>query len=121
MSESPTQAPTAAGGAGEQQHLSSVAKELFHDICDLPLEQRADFLNTRTAGNPALRQALESLLGAHDLAGGFLSGPTLGPDTAGQTATTDPEVRAHRVIGPYKLLQVIGEGGFGTVYLAEQE
>jgi serine/threonine protein kinase/tetratricopeptide (TPR) repeat protein len=113
MSETPTQTP--------QQHLSAVAKELFHDLLDLPPEQRADFLNTRTAGNPALREALDALLAAHDLAGEFMSGPTIAADASGQTATTDPELRARRIIGPYKLLQVIGEGGFGTVYLAEQE
>src|SRR4051794_22099079 len=124
MSEQ-AEAPTAgADGGGAQQHVSAIAKELFYDICDLPREQRADFLNTRTAGDPALRAALESLLSAHDLAGAFMVGPTLAPGAPGapeSTSTTDPELRARRVIGPYKLLQVIGEGGFGTVYLAEQE
>src|SRR4051812_4392820 len=95
------EAPTAGGG--EQQHVSAIAKELFYDVCDLPREQRADFLNTRTAGDPALRAALESLLSAHDLAGAFMAGPTLGTtgiDAPEPNTATDPELRARRVIGP---------------------
>lgn len=66
-----------------------------------------------------MRDAVESLLAAEESAGDFLAGPTDG----GRAATGNEASLgfARQQIGPYKLLQVIGEGGFGTVYLAEQE
>src|SRR4029453_17512290 len=56
------------------------------------------------------------LLAAHDRAGHFLGG------SGATAATTDQAVAEHlgTMIGPYKLLQQIGEGGMGTVYMAEQ-
>jgi serine/threonine protein kinase/tetratricopeptide (TPR) repeat protein len=46
---------------------------------------------------------------------------TSGDAEGGKTACGDPRERADDTIGPYKLLQQIGEGGFGVVYMAEQE
>ncbi len=51
--------------------------------------------------------------------------PLPAPDRAAEVATTvaapAPTEGLGTTIGPYKLLQVIGEGGFGVVYMAEQE
>jgi serine/threonine protein kinase len=65
----------------------------------------------------ALRARVEALLKAHEEEG-FLESPP-----AGAEATIDQPISAGpgAVIGPYKLLQQIGEGGFGVVYMAEQE
>ncbi|WP_428939141.1 tetratricopeptide repeat protein [Fontivita pretiosa] len=97
-------------------------KELFLQAVELPAEQRDAFVDQQCAGDAALRSAVNELLAAHDRLGGFLSGPgveTTGPATA--TIASPLAVPVPRQIGPYKLLQVIGEGGFGTVYLAEQQ
>src|SRR5687768_10857387 len=112
MSE--TRDPSGAGGP-----LPRAAKDIFADLVDLPPDARADELARRTAGDDALRAAVQSLLDAHDRAGVFLGGPTFQPPQTTTTATTP--AGAQRQIGPYKILQEIGEGGFGTVYMAEQE
>jgi serine/threonine protein kinase/WD40 repeat protein len=74
---------------------------------------RAAYLQQACGGDLALRQRLEGLLGAHDAAGSFLQPPT------GADADGDGE-HPGMVLGPYKLLEQLGEGGFGVVFLAEQ-
>ena len=103
----------------EEPRQPSPAKEIFLDLVELPREQRAAELQRRTPGDPALRAAVQSLLDANDRAQGFLAGPTVEQSSVAR-ATESGEVPLQQV-GPYKLLQVIGEGGFGTVYMAEQE
>jgi eukaryotic-like serine/threonine-protein kinase len=65
----------------------------------------------------SLRQRVEALLQTHDQAGSFLESPP--PETAQTIDIPVPERLGNR-IGPYKLLQELGEGGMGTVFLAEQ-
>jgi serine/threonine protein kinase/WD40 repeat protein len=67
----------------------------------------------------ALRQRVEALLRQHDQAGGFLERPAV----AGLVTAHEAPVGEGpgMVVGPYKLLQQIGEGGFGVVFLAEQQ
>ena len=62
---------------------------------------------------------VEGLLQAHAAAGSFLDAPPLA-DSGDTPATLFPEDPPGTVIGHYKLLQQIGEGGMGVVYLAEQ-
>ena len=71
----------------------------------------------------ALRQRIEALLLAAEQAGNFLEEPPTGlTKGAGSTlAITEPSERTGDRIGRYKLLQQIGEGGCGVVYMAEQE
>jgi WD40 repeat protein/serine/threonine protein kinase len=71
---------------------------------------RAAYLRDACASDSALLQRLEGLLQAHDAAGNFLP--------SGAAAHVAEGVGSD--IGPYKLLQEIGEGGMGTVFLAEQ-
>src|SRR5262249_4282616 len=79
-------------------------------------QERAAFLDRVCAGNEALRRSVDLLLQAHARAGDFLQHPGLSPDS---TARQARPVAAGR-LGPYKLLQQLGEGGMGTVWLAEQ-
>src|SRR5262245_58878403 len=84
---------------------------LFASVLALPPAERAAYLD-RECPDPAVRARVEELLRAHDQAEGFLDSPATSapwPDSAGDR------------IGRYKLLQRIGEGGCGTVYMAEQE
>jgi serine/threonine protein kinase len=77
--------------------------------------ERAAYLD-QTCGDAESRQRIERLLAAHDAAGGILDRP-VGPETQPFQPILE---QAGAVIGPYKLLQQIGEGGMGTVYMAEQ-
>src|SRR6516162_3132558 len=99
--------------------------------------ERAAYLDEACGGDTALRQRVDALLASHEQAGSFLRMPvaerlaekvaTPAPleETRGEAPATQersrpfPEGQGSR-IGPYKLLQEIGEGGMGTVYLAEQ-
>ena len=81
-------------------------------------QERAAFLDAACGDNPALRQRLEELLREQEKVGGFLETPALAGDTAIVAPVTE---KAGDRIGRYKLLQKIGEGGAGVVYMAEQE
>jgi serine/threonine protein kinase len=77
--------------------------------------ERERYLTEACQGQPELRQQVEALLGASDRAGDFLAETVkLHPPNA---VTEGPGT----VVGHYKLLQQIGEGGCGVVYMAEQE
>src|SRR5262245_4523357 len=81
--------------------------------------ERARFLEAVCANDGALRQRVEQLLAAHKAAGGVLDRPAM---TDQPTSAFPPIIEGPgTIIGPYKLLQRIGEGGFGVVYMAEQE
>ncbi|MGD0814106.1 MAG: serine/threonine-protein kinase [Verrucomicrobiota bacterium] len=97
--------------------------EVFNAALELPAAERGAYLDQVCAGDPALRRHVEELLKASGGAGGFLEGPAPalpGPGGTVRLAVHSTE-KAGNHIGHYKLLQQIGEGGCGVVYMAEQE
>jgi serine/threonine protein kinase len=110
--------------------ISKIARELFLELLDLPREQRREALANRAtelAGDPArdthadpaaLIAEVSRLLDADDRAehDRFMTSPTASVSKTGAVITEGPGSK----LGPYKILQLIGEGGFGSVFLAEQ-
>jgi serine/threonine protein kinase/WD40 repeat protein len=102
----------------------SKANDVFLEAAKIesPAERRL-FLDRQCGNDAALRAQVESLLAASEKQGGFLNEPAI-QRFSGSPRTVDYEPIAERpgtVIGPYKLLQQIGEGGMGVVYMADQQ
>jgi serine/threonine protein kinase/tetratricopeptide (TPR) repeat protein len=84
--------------------------------------ERAAYVRGACGEDQALRAAVEALLAAHERSENLLDAPPIPAGAPGLTASYQPIAEVvGTVIGPYKLLQQIGEGGFGVVYMAEQE
>src|SRR4051812_776583 len=94
-------------------------EEIFHAAIARPTpEERAAYLDVACGQDAALRALVEDLVKAHEAAGSFLEPPALG--AAAPTTVQPPEPVPDAVLGPYKLIQQIGEGGMGTVFMAQQ-
>ena len=100
-----------------EQAFQSVENILAEAVEIAPAERRA-FIAQACGGNAELRAKVERLLASHDRAGSFLEHPAMVLDTVALPANP---VAVGARIGPYKLLEIIGEGGMGVVYLAEQQ
>jgi serine/threonine protein kinase len=103
---------------------------------DISAAERAAYLDKTCVGEPELRRRVEALLGALERAGGLLKEPVVGRRSGGQSGRGSEdgqpapktivleapatEEGPGTLIGRYKLLERIGEGGFGAVYVAEQ-
>ncbi len=101
--------------------MSDVKPDLQEIFCEAlglqSQEERSRFLDSVCADDQEIRAKVDRLLVANEQAGEFLPGASPADE-----ATTD-EASVERVgarIGPYKLLEPLGEGAFGTVYMADQ-
>jgi eukaryotic-like serine/threonine-protein kinase len=92
---------------------------VFEAALQLPVEQRAAYLEQACGADGDLRRRVEDLLGAAARAGGFMRQSAVPePAAASRLAPTE---KPGDMIGRYKLLEQIGEGGCGIVYMAEQQ
>ncbi len=101
-----------------EKHLLT-AKAVFDHAHEITApDDRNAYLDQACADVPDLREKVVALLRAYDEAGSSLDPPLPAfTPTSGYAPVEGPGTR----IGPYKLLQQIGEGGMGVVYMAEQQ
>jgi serine/threonine protein kinase len=88
----------------------------FQQTFDLPVGERQAYLDEIGLEDDSLRDAVESLLRAHDLAEHFTeSGSSV---SVGELSPASQELMTGRQLGPYTVLEELGQGGMSTVFLA---
>jgi serine/threonine protein kinase len=102
--------------------MSYRPSEIFEKISDLSGQELESELLRLCGNDSALVADVRSLLTAHQRAGQFLNQSAGDSPRLDETAVHNSGLEQPGVtIGPYKLLEQIGEGGFGTVYMAQQD
>jgi serine/threonine protein kinase len=93
-------------------------KSVFNAAAERPADERSAFIRSECGGDELLASEVESLLAAQDRAGSFIEAfPTGEATVALEDLPIEPVIG--RQVGPYKVINLIGRGGMGEVYLAQ--
>src|SRR6476660_6635706 len=92
-------------------------KEMFHAALALAPQERAAYLTQASDGDLELRQAVEALLKSHEETNSFVDTP--GYQAAAEMLLADNDFKVHELVSHYRIISLLGEGGMGKVYLAE--
>ena len=101
----------------EPERWSQIEK-LYHSAAALPADERAAFLERACSDDSELRKELESLLAHDEQAQSFIESPAL-EVAAGQIAQSENRSMVGREVSHYRIMSLLGGGGMGVVYKAE--
>jgi tetratricopeptide (TPR) repeat protein len=94
-------------------------EQLYHAALERDASERLAFLDRACAGDEALRREVEKLIAGHERAGTFLASPAWEIAASMEENAEQAEPLDGRSIGRYQVVSLLGRGGMGEVYLAQ--
>lgn len=95
-----------------------IVEKLYHEVLEQEPAQRSALLEKACAGDEELRREVESLLEHRQQSGEFLTAPAIEVEARAMAEDQGGSLAGSR-FGSYKVLSLLGTGGMGEVYLAE--